>query len=182
MRTAGAFRDRMLSEERVPRVCAWCHQPLDVESADGPVSHGICASCASFVLADKRSLSSFLNTIDAPLLAVDEDVRTLAANGLALQALGKRIAQVEGRRGGDVMECQYSRLPEGCGRTIHCSGCQIRRSVNYTRETGEPLLRVKAYMSIQTPQGIRNYDYFVSTERLDAGVVLLRIDDTRPAS
>ena len=170
-------------ENRFHRICAWCKRPLSGgATTDSPISHGICEACASFVLADKLGLKDFLETIDAPVLAVDEEGRAITVNGPALRVLGKESAHVEGRLGGQVMECDHARLPEGCGKTIHCSGCQIRMSVNHTRRTGEPLIRARAFMSIQTPDGVKEFDYFVSTERLETGVTLLRIDDRRPAA
>lgn len=162
------------------RICAWCKASLNDEKA-GPISHGICESCALFVLSDKFRFRDFLESIDAPLLAVDAGGRAITANTVALKTLGKGMPQVEGKLEGEVMECEYSRLPGGCGRTDHCLGCQIRRSVDHTRSTGESQVRTKAYMSIQAPEGVKRYDYYVSTEKLDSDVVLLRIDDARPS-
>ena len=162
------------------RICAWCKEPLNGEKA-GPISHGICESCSVYVLSEKFRFRDFLESIDAPLLAVDAEGRAITANTVALKTLGKGMPQVEGKLGGEVIECEHSRLPGGCGKTVHCSGCQIRMSVNHTRATGEPRVWTRAYMSIQDPDGVKPYDFFVSTEKLDDGVVLLRIDDARPS-
>ena len=122
-------------------------------------------------------MRGFLNTIDSPVLAVDGEGRIISANRLARLALGKEHSQIAERLGGEVIECQHSYLPEGCGKTIHCTGCQIRGSVNHTRATGEALQRVKAHQGIMTPTGIKMFLYYISTEKLGGEIVLLRIDE-----
>jgi hypothetical protein len=161
-------------------VCAWCDRPLNDEPEGAtPITHGICNRCVEFVTDDRTAIRSFLNTIDAPVLAVDGEGRAISANRRALLALNKEHDEIADRLGGEVIECEYSRLPEKCGKTVHCTGCQIRGSVNHTRATGEPLVRVKAYQHIMTPTGVKTFDYSISTEKLPDGTILLRIDDAR---
>jgi len=162
------------------RICAWCHKALDEELVDGgPISHGICTPCLDYVLADRTAIRGLLSTLEGPVLAVDGEGRIISANWLARQALGKEHSQIENRLGGAVIECQYSHLPEGCGKTIHCTGCQIRGSVNFTRETGKACQRVKAQQGIMTPTGVKTFCYYVSTEKLADETVLLRIEEVR---
>jgi hypothetical protein len=164
------------------RICAWCHKPLDDNPDDGsPITHGICEGCAEYFQKDKILVRGFLNTIDAPLLAVDAEVRTISASKLALLALNKEHREIEGKLCGEVIECEYSYLPGGCGKTAHCSSCQIRASVNYTRATGKPLIRIKALQHIKSPDGVKAFDFFISTERLGSSMVLLRLDEVRQA-
>jgi hypothetical protein len=159
-------------------ICAWCRQPLRSEPGlDGLISHGICKRCMGYVLSDRKSIRKFLDSIDAPVLAVDGEGRAISANRTALLALNKGYEQVAGRLGGEVIECQHSYRPEGCGKTVHCTGCQIRGAVNHTRATGSPLSRAKAYQPIMTPTGVKSFDYYISTERLGDGTILVRIDE-----
>ena len=37
-----------------------------------------------------------------------------------------------GLLGGVALECAYARLPEGCGKTVHCVTCTIRNTVTST--------------------------------------------------
>ncbi len=162
------------------KVCAWCQRPLNDEPASGdPVSHGICRRCLEYALSSRIALKDFLDSIDAPVLAVDEEVRAIGANDQALRIVGKDLEQVEDRLGGEVIQCEHAALPGGCGRTVHCTGCQIRGSVIHTRATGEPLLQVPAYQHVMTPAGVKTYEYRISTEEMADGVVLLRIDEAR---
>jgi hypothetical protein len=163
-------------------VCAWCHRALNDEPEnEAPITHGICGRCAEFVTTSRTAIRKFLNTIDAPVLAIDGEGRAISANGLALLALNKEHDEVADRLGGEVIECQYSYLPEKCGKTVHCTGCQIRGSVNHTRATGEPRVRAVAYQHIMTPTGVKTFHYLISTEKLDGGTVLLRIDEASEA-
>ena len=163
-------------------VCAWCQRPLNDAPEDGtPISHGICERCIEYVEMDRTAIGTFLNTIDTPVLAVDGEGRAISANRLALIALKKEHSEIADKLGGEVIECAYSYLPDRCGKTIHCTGCQIRGSVNHTRATGEPLTRVKAYQHIMTPTGVKTFNYLISTEKLGESTVLLRIDEAKEA-
>jgi hypothetical protein len=84
-----------------------------------------------------------------------------------------------GRLGGDVFECEYARHPDGCGRTIHCSGCAIRRSVTTTFQTGQALHHVPAQLK-QYPQENRQVEMLISTEKV-GDTVWLRIEALSPA-
>ena len=125
----------------------------------------------------RYSFKRTLDTLPVAVLAIDEEGRVEAANEEALRLLGKDMSQVEGRLRGEVMECQYSHLAEGCGNTIHVHGCQIQSIVGSTRSTSMPVVRKKTYLSIQSPEGLKTLEYHVSTEKLPNGTVLLRIDD-----
>jgi hypothetical protein len=161
-------------------ICAWCNKRTNDEPPEGTlISHGICARCVEYALSSRVAIRDFLNRIDAPVLAVDGEGKACSANDLALGVLGKTFPQVEGRLGGEVIECRNAYEPEKCGHTIHCTGCQIRGSVNHTRATGEPLASISAFQHILTPAGVRTYEYYISTEKLPDGIVLLRIDEVR---
>jgi hypothetical protein len=83
--------------------------------------------------------------------------------------------------GGDVFECAYARLPGGCGRTAHCSGCTIRQTVMDTVRTGQGHLRAPAYLNRATPDGVQRIPLTISTERV-GDFVLLRIDAVEDSS
>lgn len=161
-------------------ICAWCTKEIGcVEGSGHPdtvVSHGICPSCVSnLTLQQGASLREFIDSIPVPVLVVDDDVKVRAANTAAAEALGRDVCSRDGYRGGDVLECAYARLPEGCGRTIHCSGCAIRRAVTRTFETGEPQHRVPATLHHGDPDDPSAVVLWITTVRVD-GSVILRVD------
>ena len=128
------------------RICAWCQTGMPSREEDlGLVTHGICETCANALLSDSPvSLHSYLDSLSVPVLLVDSDVTSSFANREALKIIGKPLNWITGRKGGDVFVCAHAQSPEGCGKTIHCSGCAIRNSVMLTHETGEPQVMVPA--------------------------------------
>jgi hypothetical protein len=161
------------------RICAWCKKGLG-ETSDGRdsqvITHGICDECAlNFKAQSGVSLHEFLECLKVPIFLVDSDVLVLSVNAAAHGLLRKDIDKIEGFRSGDVFECEYARLPGGCGNTVHCSGCAIRGTVTDTYRTGESHRSVRAYLK-QINQGL---DVTVSTEKI-GDVVLLRVDGIEP--
>jgi hypothetical protein len=69
----------------------------------------------------------------------------------------------------------YSALPEGCGKTVHCSGCAIRNTVMDTFQSGKSHLAVEAPLVYGTPDNRHEISFLISTEKVK-DVVLLRID------
>lgn len=157
-------------------VCAWCGRMMEETGSAQPISHGICESCAGEVTSRTgMSLKQYLDSLDLPVLAVDSDGAVKVASEKALALLGKTESAVAGRLGGEVFECAYARLPGGCGRTTHCSGCAIRRTVTDTFQTGRARLRVPATLEYDGQDGQKTIALHLSTEKV-GDVVLLRID------
>jgi PAS domain-containing protein len=162
------------------RVCAWCRKEIgtiaSTRHGDDAVSHGICPDCISnLTFQQGASLQELIDSIDLPIFVVDDDVRVKAANATACRTLGKDAVTMQGHRSGDVFECAHARLPEGCGRTIHCSGCAIRRSVAHTFQTGETLSGVPATLSRNDPDHSSDIALTITTVKA-GGLVMLRID------
>jgi PAS domain-containing protein len=150
----------------------------DINKNDNQViTHGICPDCLSYFRQNMNlSFDKFLNRLEAPVLMIDADGTVQLANDKALDYLDKSIEQVRGFLGGDVMECAYARLPEGCGNTTHCAACTIRNNVMKTHETGQSLKRVPAFLNRQNRDTIDKIKFLISTEKL-GDVVLLRLDE-----
>ena len=160
------------------RRCIWCALELrDHDSSGLPFAPSVCVACAEYLAADERlSVEEFIERLPHPVLVLESDGVVVAANEEARAFVGKGPEQISGRRGGDVIECSSARLPGGCGNTIHCKGCALRRSVLHTFETGEGLSDVVAHQSVMSELGIRRMWYRLATERVGQ-LVLVRIDD-----
>ena len=140
------------------------------------ITHGICKSCRDNILFQLGvELELFLDSLEAPVVMVNGSGTVVTANNKARKMLRKDLSEIGGYKGGDVFECEYARLPEGCGNTTHCSGCTIRRTVMQTYGTGKGFLRVQAKLNHYTPKDPEQMDLLISTEKL-SDVVLLRID------
>jgi len=160
-------------------VCAWCGANLDdgrKNRGDERMSDGLCAACAAGIRSEGGvGLRNYLNLLDEPVVAVDSDAVVKVANDKACSLFGKDAASVIGRKGGDVFECIHAREPEGCGGTVHCSACAIRKTVTDTFFSGKPSIRVPAFLK-QGPTGRQSeIALYISTEKV-GDVVFLRID------
>ncbi|MBD3275870.1 MAG: hypothetical protein GF372_11195 [Candidatus Marinimicrobia bacterium] len=139
------------------------------------ISHGLCDSCShSFMAQIGMPLDEYLGGIEAPVTVVTPEGRIATANAKGFELLGKNFNEIHGEKGGDVFDCEYARLPEGCGETIHCSGCTIRNTVMATLETGEVQRNVPAILNKHAEDGTKRFDLLISTEQ-KGGVVFLTI-------
>jgi len=163
-------------------VCAWCAKEIGNKAAgngdpDYEITHGICPACKDYFFGEQtNTMEEFLNRLDAPVLMVNPHGEVLSANDQALRLVGKDLGSVRGFRGGDVMECVYAKLPEGCGNTRHCVACTIRSNIMITFETGRSLRRVPAFLNRSDRHSVCQTRFLISTEKV-GGTVLLRIDE-----
>jgi len=151
-------------------------------SAD-TVSHGICSDCSSMLRPQfGMSIDRYIDTLPVPVLATEVyngRIIVKAANEPACKAVGKELREVVQHLAGNVFECDHARLPEGCGRTMHCSGCAIRRSVMTTFETGEPQGMVPATLSRFAPDAPTVVAMTITTVKI-GDLVVLRVDRMGP--
>ena len=148
-------------------ICSYCRrncgekEPLE----DQRISHGMCNACYKRFTRQLNgvSLSEYLNEIDAPVLIVNRDGRNVAINRRAKARLGRTDSEVTGLLGGEVMECDFARLPEGCGKTVHCETCTIRRTVMHTLESGQEL----KHQPVTLRRNGREINMTISTQKID---------------
>lgn len=162
------------------RVCSWCGAQLPDIPAEArrsqEISHGLCLACYKHMLVQiGMPLNEYLNALGVPVVVFDQDVCLITANDFACDLLGKEVREVRGLLGGNVFECEYALSPEGCGNTIHCNGCAIRRAVTDTHETGAAHVRIPACLNRASDSKPRTAHVLISTERAGS-MVLLRLD------
>ncbi len=157
-------------------VCSYCGIELGTKEPleDDRISHSMCEAC--FEHFDKQwggqRLGEYLDQFDLPVLAVDGDRRVVAANQAMAEFLGKSEREIFGLLGGEAIECVHSRLPEGCGQTVHCKACAIRLTVQATLDTGAPKTRIPAYLTREQA----DKRLYISTELRD-GAVIVTVED-----
>jgi len=120
-------------------------------------------------------LDEFLDSLQIPVLLVDNDVRVLSANALARRMLSPDALKIKGLLGGELFRCKNYDQPGGCGKTLHCQTCTIRNCVTRTFETGENCDRVPACLDLDVIAGPRRVSLVISTEKAN-DAVFLRID------
>lgn len=162
-------------------ICAWCKTELktDNPNPDQGISHGMCSACAKRMFSSfSVPLTDFLDRLDVPILLFEPEPRVRTANKKARELLQKDLGQIEGRRGGEVIDCTYSASPQGCGSHLHCVSCTIRNTVLETFATGRAFYRVPAYPDIQMIDEVKTFSMLISTEKV-GDFVMLRIDELR---
>jgi hypothetical protein len=137
----------------VKRICAWCSRDMgDVHTAqpENAISHGICRDCLdNLTFQGGVTIQTYIDSISIPIivLAIQRGRAIVrAVNKRASLTLRKQPEEMVQHLAGNVFECAYARHPEGCGGTVHCSACAIRKSVLRTFETGEPQRMVPAVL------------------------------------
>lgn len=160
-------------------ICSKCQRILaDEGSRSDLVQRRLCTGCARAVGPGSRprALSEALEDIPGPVVVIDPDGRVLAANSAVAGMLGRERDALLGLRGGEAMTCAYAQLPEGCGNTVHCRECTIRRTVMAVYEDGRPRLGVLAYLRAEAmPLDV------VLSARPYAGCVLVSVESASPA-
>jgi PAS domain-containing protein len=156
--------------------CAWCRKQMRGEPVDPNdhafASHGICADCTNnFRFQEGVSLHEYMESLPFAVALLDSEMRLTFANSKACVVLGKSSDEMSGNLYGDVFECANARLPEGCGRTIHCSGCTIRRTLTNVHSNSEPQWKVPATLTRQ--EGTAALEISVVNSR---NILWLRID------
>lgn len=128
-------------------VCAYCRAVMREDPGTSPseVSHGMCEPCEGHFekLWDGMSVSEYLDTLADAVLVVDRNGQVLASNEKLATMFGR---ESPGQLMGHAFACARSRLPGGCGKTVHCRECTIRRAVIRVHETGEPIARAPAWL------------------------------------
>lgn len=168
----------------IKQICYVCGvelgEPLEQHIPEVYVSHGICRTCLDRCMAGAGTgMDEFLDSLQAPVVVVDSDVRVVTANALAQKLLSKDLKEMDGQLAGEVFECSHAHEPGGCGHTLHCKSCMIRSSVTKTFQTGAPCIRLPACQDLDTFEGPRKIRFLVTTKKV-GGAVLLRIDDLQP--
>ena len=90
----------------------------------GDVSHSLPMSSAPDNPLDAR-----LNAMEGMVVAFDDNGRVIGANQAARQYFSPNML---GQLAGDVINCYFSQLPGGCGKTGHCDRCPLRHVITLT--------------------------------------------------
>ncbi|MBI5820444.1 MAG: PAS domain-containing protein [Verrucomicrobia bacterium] len=130
------------------------------------------------------SIDSFhrhiLDAMPLMVFVVDDDVRVVYANTMALGVLRTELGSILNTRGGEVFHCLHAmKTPEGCGRGAACKDCVIRNSVGQSFG-GQKVFRSRARMTLLTPAGEKDAHMLITTAPLALGdrhCTLLTIED-----
>jgi hypothetical protein len=155
-------------------ICSWCKAVIrdDPTASNGPISHGLCSSCAERLFAEMGTpLEQYLDQWKEPILILDNHGRVRGGNQAAKKLPGFAVSPDTALLPGDVIECPYAELPEGCGKTVHCVGCAIRRAITEAQKTGHPVQRLPAHRECRI--GDTPATLWVSAEKLGPHLYLI---------
>ncbi len=156
-------------------ICSYCRRVIqaDPRARVTDVSHGMCEPCGRYFerLWAGMPVDEYLDELGAPVLLLDGEGRVVAMNGKLAELLGTDRKKCQGLNGGEVFACVHSRLPEGCGKTVHCRDCAVRRTVETVARTGKPEERVPAYLDVASGR----VDLRISARPGKAGIVCVKV-------
>jgi len=162
------------------RVCAWCNKPMSPVRTGGKasknlVTHSVCSDCADnldFQLG--VSLKEYLDSLKIPIIALNSNGAVIAINSAALSIYKDKsgIELIEWKE--KVFECAHVRLPEGCRKAVHCSGCAIRFVAADTFRSGESQYNVPALLDHCSADLNEETELLISADKID-NIVFLRI-------
>ncbi len=165
-------------EELMNKICTHCKAELESNAKTNYiVTNGICPQCLESILdGSDTSLTTFLNSIDAPVLLMQSDPRQVrTANNKACELFDKDLTQIRDHRGGQVFDCVHAFTELGCGKDDNCEDCKIKKSVVETFANIKSFESVSTVLEIKKNNSLEPYNLQVSTEKV-GGLVLIRID------
>ncbi len=122
-------------------ICSYCRRVIraDPHARVTDVSHGMCEPCGRYFgrLWAGMGFDEYLDELGSPVLLTDKDGRVITMNGKLAELIGVDRKACVGLTGGEAFACVHSRLPEGCGHTVHCRDCTVRRDGRRGRANGE---------------------------------------------
>ena len=162
------------------RKCKSCNGTLDVTKygkAIGSISDELCSACKKKLDAlEGISIQEFIDNLIVAIIVLDQKGSIQTVNEKARSLFNQELFFFKGRTMGKVFECEYAQLPEGCGETVHCSGCAIKTAVTETFTSGNPVFRMGATLKDLKPGEPEKIHYYIST-RKRGDAVLLQIEE-----
>lgn len=156
-------------------VCSQCRRVVEDDRGGGGAAarEVLCAECEAYAARLRARLPGpdQLEGFPSPVLLATADGRVVAANRAFAALTGRVPADIRGWRTGDAMACERTRLAGGCGGTMHCRECTIRRMVAEVGRTRIPRWRVPAY--VVTAMGRAEVCVTIRPEGEDLVVVML---------
>lgn len=168
-------------EQPMRRVCAWCNSSMETEqtrapeAAAGLVTHSICDDCADNLDFQMGvTLTRYLDSLKMPIIALDEGGSIIAVNEEARRLHHDKGMDISAVWNDKIYECAHARLPEGCKKAVHCSGCAIRFITADAYKTGQSQRDIPAHFNSCSADLTEGIDILVSADRIE-NIVFLRI-------
>jgi len=120
----------------------------------------------------EAELSSVYDRVPSMLCLFDEQLQIVRAN-LAAKEFGGRANGMQSLRVGDFFHCRAtSETSANCGRLPGCLGCELKRVLTETLNTGKSRRQMRVTQSIVRDGKTEDVVLLVSTERIQLGHVV----------
>jgi transcriptional regulator of aromatic amino acid metabolism len=120
---------------------------------------------------------AFLDALESPCLLIQTDKKqVVTANKKACELFGKNLAQIEGRSGGQVIDCVHAFNVESSCKNINCVNCKLGNAVIKTFTTAQSQEGVQTLLDIKKNSEIKLYFMQLSTEKI-GDLVLVIVDN-----
>jgi len=130
---------------RMRQTCPLCGATKIARGSRG--SKDVCEACSRAL----TRLSAYLESLDYPVALIAADHTILYSNGPLQSSVSRDVSQVVGLKIGEVLDCKNVSAHGSCGETPFCLHCDLRRSIELSRITGERLQGIPA--TIQKSSG-----------------------------
>lgn len=118
-------------------------------------------------IIDFQKPLELLNALELPgLLMQGEPRQVVTANNKACELFGKSLAQIEGKRGGQVFNCIHSYTEAGCGLDENCEDCIIKDAIVDTFSTGNSHQNIQTILNIKMHRETTPHELQVSTTKI----------------
>jgi len=162
------------------RVCAWCSKVMSPVKTGGKTSanmqtHSICSDCSDnldFQLG--VSLSTYLDSFKIPVVALDGNGALIGVNRAASEIYKDKVVIDSAEWQEKVFECAHARLPQGCKKAVHCSGCAIRIVTHESFASGKNTYNIPAHVNHCSSDRSEKAELLISAEKTD-NIVFLKI-------
>jgi len=122
------------------------------------------------------SLTEFLDSIELPVLVMDETRTIRQVNRIAAKTLGKLVVELEGLTLGVAIECLHVGVMGECGVSPYCAGCAFLRNIRDTYFDGQPRYGEYSQHKAVMTDGAKTKQFRFSMTKV-GDVVLLMIEE-----
>jgi len=162
------------------RVCAWCNRAMSPVNTGGKaaahvLTHSICSDCSDnldFQLG--VTLTTYLDSFKMPVVALDGNDFLIGINRAAAEIYTGEAALEPAEWQEKVFECAHARLPQGCKKEVHCSGCAIRIVTSAAFRSGKSSETVPAHLNHCSSDSTEKAELLIAADKTD-NIVFLKI-------
>lgn len=154
-------------------LCSWCYNIFESPGFDDG-QESICPGCRNWHQgASEHTIKGILEKLPVPVISLAADNTIISANTKASDVFNLTFEQSSEKKAGEHFNCENSRLPGGCGKTIKCMNCSIRNIILTTYLDGMPRENVSVTIDTVDNKKIR---FTFSAVRVK-GNVWIRFDE-----